>query len=789
MATDSASTTPTNHPQEQAPAARRPLWQVPVFLLGVATLAAMWLGRPLLTSSVGQRIDRDLKQAEQLLSRSDGDVEQALRLARRAFDTAVDKAPERSAEAALLVGTAYIRLAEKTTGPAAKENWEKAREALEQASLMEESIPESERPKLTYRLAKVGFYTGDINDRVIEGLEKTVDNPAVNRAEGYLLLEQAYQRRTPPDLARALEANRKLRDEIEASGEELSAAKLRGGELLLRLGKPEEARQSLRKIDKDAPPAILVRGQLLEARSYQDEEKWSDAAGLYTKALANVQVQLPQPAQIYYNLGLCYRKINQPQEAAEAWQKCADLARGEEGPAAAIVLADLRLLEPAPEKAVEALARAVDKVNGPQGWTNPLVDLARAREVFERAISSLRGGGRHDLACKALESYARLATPRRYLELKGEVHGDWARLRKQKAATDKPDPVAEKETRELFHQAAKALADAADLPDLPPAQQGDYLWASVPNHAAAEETDEVLRKLKRIVGLDLPQARLGEAWYMLGQEYRARGQQAEAGKAYLQCLRYGTRFEYLARYQLALADFAAGNLDGAESALLHNIRLLRFTPEEEALSLSQFALGNLLYHRRDYRQVPRHLEGALERARKRKDQGQEVTRAWFQLADSYRQLAHQQNQSFLLGGNLADETRQLYQSEHHRWLEKAALEFTALDEFLNSPAGADHLTREQREQIPFITAKCWRNRGQYEKALAIYERLVDQYKGKVLVLEALGGVVSCYAHMGDLDKVRQRLVQISQELEGMPADVRAAWEEWLKLATKKLKGL
>src|SRR5438477_405285 len=81
--------------------------------------------------------------------------------------------------------TDYTRLPEKAAGPGAKKNWELARQALEQASLNEDSVPESERPKLTYRLAKVGYYTGDVNDRVIEGLEKTVDNPAVNRAEGY----------------------------------------------------------------------------------------------------------------------------------------------------------------------------------------------------------------------------------------------------------------------------------------------------------------------------------------------------------------------------------------------------------------------------------------------------------------------------------------------------------------------------------------------------------------------------------------------------------------------------
>jgi TolA-binding protein len=801
MATDSASTT-TSPAAEPAPA----LWQAPIFALGVGALVAVFLCRPIWPDSPARRIDRDLRAARQALERPDPQVDQALKLAHRALESASDEAQERVGEAALLVGTCYIRMADKADPAHAAEKWQEAKQFLDQAE--QAGVPEEDRPRLTYRLGKVGFHTGAPVQQVIDQLQESVEAAENNRVEGYDLLTRAYLRLTPPDLNRALEANRKLRDEVaEISEAELSAAQLTGGGLLLRLGKPEEARKSLEIISKQAPPHIQLRAQLLEARSYQDEKRWLEAARLYNTALAltvtDARVSIPKPGRVYYNLGLCYYNLDQPLEAADAWQKCVKLARGAEGPAAAIVLADLRLLESLPDKAASAekaqeaaqaaltaLKRAVENVTTAEQWKNPLVCLKRAREVFDRAVTKFRETGRYKMALDVLEPYRRIGLRRQLLVLEGELASEWARSRQEKAQAAKeilPDEE-KKEIQELFARAAKVYGEAADLPDLKPKEQGKFLWLSISNHLAAGENQEAGSKLRRLVKMDLEPARLGEAWYRLGEECRTEGKPEDANTAYRECVRYDIPpYAFLARYRLALALLQAGDRDEAEATLVENVRQLRFEAEREslvALTESLLTLGNLLYQRRDYRRAARYLEDALGRIKDHPD----ATRGRYQLADSYRQIAAQENMSFLLGESMSAETRAHFQKEHRRWLQKAADEFAALDAYLEGGGSQGKLTREQCDQVPFITASCWFNLGQYEKALKVYQRLIVRHaKRPRRLVDALGGAVTCHAALGQANMVRQRLLQIQTDaLPQLPQPDRDAWQQWLNEATKGL---
>src|SRR5438132_6739667 len=89
----------------------RPLWQAPVFVLGALALLAVWFSRPLFPENLERRLDRQLGNVRQLLARADGDLEQAHRLADRAARLA-DQVGDRQGEAALLLGTVHIRLAE-----------------------------------------------------------------------------------------------------------------------------------------------------------------------------------------------------------------------------------------------------------------------------------------------------------------------------------------------------------------------------------------------------------------------------------------------------------------------------------------------------------------------------------------------------------------------------------------------------------------------------------------------------------------------------------------------------
>jgi RNA polymerase sigma factor (sigma-70 family) len=204
---------------------------------------------------------------------------------------------------------------------------------------------------------------------------------------------------------------------------------------------------------------------------------------------------------------------------------------------------------------------------------------------------------------------------------------------------------------------------------------------------------------------------------------------------------------------------------------------------------SVFPRADELYQNRDYHGVCQLLQKPLERLRRDstfKDK-EEVTRARFQLADSYFQIAVHDNQAFLMSENMSAGARKRYQREQWKRLQLAAEEFASLNVYLTTDAGKEQLTPQQRTMVPFITAKCWFNLGEYEKALKVYERLINSYPSQREGLDALGGAVQCHAALGQLDDVKHRLDQIRNLLTKLPEEVRKAWQPWLTECFKQLK--
>ncbi len=765
----------TNTAASQDPSgATTPLWQAPVFVLGVAALVAVWFCRPLWPDSAARRIEADLARAREMLLRPESDLDQALKLARTALDSSAI-VPDRAGEAAFLVGSVCIRLAEKSDPVRAGEHWQAARDALELA--LREGVSNEDQGDLLYRLAKVSYFLSDQPANVIARLEEAVPNCST-RAEGYRLLTEVYLRLPKPDLEKALEANRKLRDVQEASELELTQAKLQAGEILLRMGKPEEAQRALEKISESVSPALLVRARVLRARAFQDEKRWGDATRLYNAVLADTRAPLADPAQIYYELGQCYRQLDQPQESTKALQECVRLSRGFEGAAAAIVLAEQRLAEQSLEPALELLTQAVARVKEPRDWKNPYVELKRAREAFESMLLAARRAGRYDLALKVLEPYGKIAIPRRVLVMRGEIASEWARMKLDTPAS----PDIDRQAEELFRLAGEAFATVAKTKDLPIADQGEYLWKAARCYLDGKDEAKATSLLEQVVTMNLEPLRLGEAWHRLFLVYRAAGKQEMAEKAGLKCMEYDTPFAYRVRHAMSMAKLESGDVDEAEKGLVLNIKLLRWESDPEAMAESLFALTNLLYQRKDYRRVVPYLENALHRF----PDSPELTRARYLLADSYRQIASQENQSSLLKSGLSEEAKAHFLREHRRLMRRSAEEFAILVRILESPEGKNHLTPELREQIPFIAAKCLYHAGEYSEAVKLFEKLIDKYEGRVESLEALGGAVSCYSAMGQLEKVKQRLVQIKLLLPRMDEEVRQPWEAWVNEASRML---
>jgi tetratricopeptide (TPR) repeat protein len=759
-----------------------------MFVLGVGALLAVWLARPIWPDAPERRLERDLRAVRQFLSRSDGDGQQALRLAQRALEL-TEEFPNRAGEANLLVGTAHLRLAEH-----APEHWQAARPFLLEADKL--GVPEADKMHLVYRLGKVGFHTGDDIDRVIRRLETSAPH-ADNRAEAYGLLAQAYLKGPRPNLKKALEANEKQRGVAEVSEAELESAKLLAGELLMKMGKPDEARKVLDKIGKQAPPAILTKARLLLARSYQDEGKWDEAATRYQDALADQRSPLPPDVlpHVYFDLGHCYRRREQPSDAARAWSDCVKHGKDTpEGQAASLLLAEVILQCPNPEhkgerfydKAVDLLTQATAKVQKPGDWNNPLLDAARAREIAERAIQFFRQANRFEVALGLTTVYQRLSAPPAALVLRGDLSADWARFRQEQA--QQADGAARQteldEAKKLFRQAAAAYDEAGKTDSA--AGRLRNLWLSAISSQACGDDAQAVGKFEAYLKLETDAARLGEGYYRLGDCCRRSGNSELAMQYYRKCLDHQTRFAYLARHQLALMWLAAGDLDEAEGALVLNHKLLAFEPDAEALEKTLFTLGGLHYQRRKYRDAIRPLAEALHLYK----DNPEAVRARFQLADSYRQIASQENQNALISVYKTQDALTWIQNEHRRYQRKAAEEFTGLWQLIERAKGKDGLTKEQRLQVPFFAAKCWFNAGEYAKALEIHEALILRHRKKhdPEELDALGGAIQCHAAMKDRDRVITRLLEIHQALEHHDEAIRQPWARWIEEARREIEG-
>src|SRR5262249_4823651 len=153
---------------------------------------------------------------------------------------------------------------------------------------------------------------------------------------------------------------------------------------LLRLHRPDEAREILKFVKPPAPPDLVLKARCLQARTYQAEDRWARAAELWKDVLAEPNLPAAEAAAYRYDLAAGRRQLGQRQEAVEAWEKIRDRGPADAAVASALALAALRLQDPAPQAALDDFRRVVRDVRGPGDWHNDLVDLAQVREVFER---------------------------------------------------------------------------------------------------------------------------------------------------------------------------------------------------------------------------------------------------------------------------------------------------------------------------------------------------------------------------------------------------------------------
>ncbi len=776
----------------------RPLWAVPLLVVGFGVLAWVVVARPFLNSPERQPA-RDLAAARTLLARADGDPVEAENLVRSALEHP-EYLPGRVGEAKFLLGSAEARHAQQAASEASPALWLAALRDLTDAE--KQGVPEDDQLKLTYQLGKVAFNSRGDPRHVVDLLQRSAAE-ADDRAEAYQLLTLAYLRLPEPDLQKALEANEQLRQ--VAVDDQLATARFLGGELYLKLQRPEDARKVLERIAPPAPPALVSKARLLRARSLEEDERWAEAAALWQTLSTDKNQSDVRPGAMLYHLGLCYRQLEQVREAANIWEQClAKAGDGDEGPASALALAELSLRESVIDKALDLFAQAVAKTDAPPAWANTLVDRGHALAVFERAATLLRQMGLYEASLKLAASYERLAGPVKANVLRGEVYSAWARAGEKLQADRDPAAPTPEVVNERFRQAGlayvTAAAQAAEV-----TEKADYLWLATQRYLGGQDRVQAAAAFEKLYRVAPRSPHLGEGWYRLGEAHRLAKDIPTAEAAYNEAIKFPTGFAYRARYQRAVFAWERGEVDDAELDLEQNLKLLRFDRDDEAQEKSLFAIGELFFKRGNNAMAARHLEEALEKF----PDNPEAVRARFHLAQSYQEMAGQKNFNVLLKSYKNPETIEHFANENKRLLQRAADEFEKLMPLLEKtkagtqgekPDGAAQLTREDLIKAAFKAADCRYYAGQYLESLQLYERLADGLSKQPLTPEdqltyllVLGGNVRCLTVLigskADYrDKLRQRLTEIQMVIQDMDEKTRMDWEDWIRKPKEVAEG-
>jgi tetratricopeptide (TPR) repeat protein len=790
MATDSARST--------APPAARHLWQVPALLAGMAAVVAVLAFRPDSSADTVAAAQRQLHEARKSLEQSPPDSAGALQRADRILSLA-DRYPQLTGEAHFLAGSAHLRLADEPGADTARER-QLARQHLELAAT--HGVPETDRLKLDYRLAKIGLLLGSDPAKAATSLESSAE--ADNPAEAYGLLAQAYTRMTPPDLPKAEKAARQQLDlALRTSNARAQAsARFLLGKLYLQLKKDKDGRQMLSRVDQEAPPDEFYAARVMLAESYEASQEWAGAHRNWEKARENPKLSDPEKAKVLYHLGRCLA-LDQRKEAAGVFEEAVKLG-GPEGQAAGLRLAELQL-EGEPAGAAAALAAAMGSVHTPDDYRNPLVTVDEVRSIAERLTQAAREKADWDTARKAVEAYAAVAPPGKDDELAGQVFAAQGQTLAEKA---KGDATLEEQARETYRQASAAYERAAGKAPDPPVQ-ATWLWQSAELALKAGQSvraRDILTRATQLQGALTPE-KTAEAWLLIGNTDQLNQHTADARTAYQKCLTLPGPFALKARLSLARLDIAENHFDDAEQALQDLLKLIREAPQPDTELQEQalFEWAEVAYQRqatvkedlREFATAEQRLIGALQQY----PDGAAAIRARIMLGKCYWNDARTKDRPLerVRAGVLilSEDERKAYQRQRDEFLKKAAEQYDAVEQkLLSRQRDTGRLTPQEASWLKvaaFEGTDCYLYSTKYDEAIRRFDSLAQRYQGVPEGLIALSNLYNSYIYDRQPEKARETIKRLQEAVEKMPDEAftglmethkRQYWLELLKAATK-----
>lgn len=789
MLSDHYGEMPQYYPPPRKP---RIVWPWPVFLLGLAALAAVWIGRPYWRPTDGDRAQRDVAEMRNLLNRSSPDLNRAMAIGRKLLDLE-SKFPQYSSETHFLMGCAHARKAEDSAESDLE--WKEARQHFEKAE--QGNLAIADQPRLAFRLAKAIHLTGGDPKLVLEKLKKADD--AEFAAERWQMIAEIHANAPQPNLAEAIAATQAQIPLIGPNDVKTRAkAYYRLADLYLRKNELQPALNALQEIRAAEAPEIYDASRVLVARSEQANGRFVQAAQAWEQLRAKSKPPVDRGV-IAYELGYCYLKAGRPDDARKVWSEVQGMS-GEAVQAAQLRLAEIQLSEAASRpRAAGSLEEALKDVRKPADYRNTLFPLAQARQMIEKACQEFRTAGDFASAGKMADLLIRLSGPGRARELAAETAAAWgvALQSDAKKLSGLASEHALEEANKQFRLAASIAAEVAGS-ERPATEQAEWLRKAAGYYLKCSEKADIqsaVGLLDRLMQLGAGQAN-GEVLYLKAVANEHLDEREKAIEGYRACLEGGHPCQARARYQLSrlmLAEYVPTRtedqqkLDQAADELAKNLDMSVRESEPEVAEMSAYLLGHMAYTKKDWLKAETHLSRALREF----PSSHESLHARFLLGRCYWWQAGKESQTSE-NSQLPVAERNAAKKRMKELLAKSAGVFEPLEDELLKLDREQKLTDENRKELTqtcFAAAECHFFMEEFDGAIQRYNILRIRFAGQVNELIALSQLWQCYrVYQNDLDRARTTVSAMRDLLKSLPADVfngstkfhrREFWEEWL----------
>jgi len=674
-------------------------------------------------------------------------------------------------------------------------------------------LPEGREAQGLYYTGK-SLYLADRFADAVPVLKRAIPENPDTASELRQYLSQSLFLKAEPNVAAALEEVDRYLAGKDLDEAERRVATVDRAEMLLRLGRLDEAQAATEAIPTDVKlyaEAFLIQARISLQRARialygdSDETKLCPSSVLAPPAaspeiLANLTVTIEMlekvkkldgtatvtTSQACYVQGLVYDAMGKVDEAAEqfhqTYRRSVDSA---EGFAARIQSAHLLRRRDKEDDAVVLYEEVLKEMGPADRFSNRWFPLSELKNRMLASYQDFYQRKQYVAAAKFAELLPKLVDEDIAVQLAADAHAARA---VQLMAGDGSGPLDPRhppeQVRALYRTAAKLHERLAVL-HFATRDYPERIWAASKYYLLGRDYDNAARQLRKYLEVDSrvhqASALVGLAEVMLTKE-----RHAEAIVLLKQCLDSHPRDPAVFRARLLLADLYGemNQWDKAEKALVENLESGALTPSGEEWRRSLFALGRMLYDRARYDEAADRLDEAVERY----PEDAEACDARYCAAESHRRIA-QRVESEIPNDALPIERAKFSRVADGEY-RKALAHFEQTIQVARTP-GPSHFDEVGRlamlRNSLFARGSVLHSLGLYDDSIRAYQTAVAAFPQSPAVLDAYLQMADCHRRMQRLNEARGTIEQAKLMLDRIPKETafdtvsNYGREEWTRL--------